>query len=104
MSEQPQRRKPARQALDEGAPWRPVEFQPADAQAIQALVRGDCPAHLQQRAINFIVEKLCGTYDMPYRPGEDGRRDTDFACGMQWVGKQIVRLMKVRTNTSGEQP
>jgi hypothetical protein len=108
MAEQPKARgvpKPVRESLADRAPWKPAPWQPADAGALQALVRGDCPAHLQQRVVAFIVNDLCGTYDLPYRPGGDeGDRDTDFACGKMWVGQQIVKLLKVRINREGEQP
>lgn len=106
MSEQPKARgspKPISQALADASPWKPAKWQPADASAMQALVRGDCPPNLQQRAMAFIINDLCGTYDQPYRPGEDGRRDTDFALGKMWVGQQIVKLLKTRVNPGGEQ-
>lgn len=108
MAEQPVARRPSkttRQAIEDHAPWKPTPYEPADASAMQALVRGDCPPHLQQRAINYIINGLCGTYDMQYRPGgTEAGRDTDFALGKAWVGQQIVRLLKVRVNTGGEQP
>ena len=105
MSEQPRRAaKPAREAAEEHAPWKPTPWEPADASAIQALARGDCPPHLQQRALNFIIYKLCGTYDLAYRPGgTDAERDTSFALGKQNVGQQIVKLLKVQVNIRGEQ-
>lgn len=106
MAEQPPQRrqtKPARQAIEDHAPWRPSHWDPADAAALQALVRGDCPVHLQQRAINFIVHTLCGTYDLSYRFGPDGERDTAFAEGKRWVGLQIVKLLKAPAKPDGEQ-
>ena len=85
-------------------PWEPCPWEPADATALQALVRGDCPPHLQQRAINFIVYKLCGTYDPAFRPGgQDAQRATDMALGKQFIGQQIVGLLKVRSKPEGEQ-
>lgn len=107
MPEQPRARpaKTAKQAIDEHAPWRPAPYQPADASAIQALVRGDAAPHMQQRALAFIINGLCGAYDQPYRPGGiEAQRDTDFALGKQWVGQQLVRLTKVRIIPEGEQP
>ena len=105
MSEQPRRvAKPAREAAEEHAPWKPAKWEPADATAIQALVRGDCPANLQQRAMAFIINDLCGTYDQPYRPGaQEAERDTSFALGKMWVGQQLVKLLKVKINPRGEQ-
>lgn len=99
MSEQP--RKPVRQAIEEHAPWMPSKWEPADASAFKALVRGDCPANLQQRALNFIIHDLCGTYDLSYRPNSE--RDTAFAEGKRHVGLQIVKLLKAPSKPDGEQ-
>lgn len=108
MSEQPARRAPpksTRQAVEDHAPWRPAPWEPADATALQALRRGDCPPHLQQRALNFILLNLCGIRDLSFRPGgEDGRRETDFAEGKRFVGLQIGKLLETRVKTDGEQP
>lgn len=108
MAEQPAARrsgKSTRQAIEDHAPWKPTHYEPADASAIQALARGDCPPHLQQRALAFVINALCGTYDLPYRPGgADGERDTNIAIGKMWVGQQLVKLLKVKVNTGGEQP
>ena len=106
MPEQPKARgvqKPVRESLADRAPWKPAAWQPADASALQALVRGDCPSHLQQRAMAFIINDLCGTYDLSYRPGAEGDRDTAFAEGKRFVGMQIVKLLKVKANPGGEQ-
>ena len=47
--------------------------------------------------MQYIIQVLCATYDMSYRPGgEEGRRDTDFAEGKRSVGNQIVKLLKVK--------
>lgn len=77
-------------------PWHPSDWEVADAYAIQALVRGDCPPHLQQRFVKFVVENLAGTYDMSFRAGKPD--ETTFAEGKRWVGLQIVKLMKVNTS------
>lgn len=59
-------------------------------------MRGDADAQKQQRALKFIIENLAGTYDEPYRPGaEEGARDTTFAIGRAFVGRQIVKLLKL---------
>lgn len=74
-----------------GAPYAPPDYTIKDVGAIQALQRGDAPAHQQQRALKFIIETLCGAYDLSYRPGSD--RDTTFAEGRRFVGLQIVKLL-----------
>lgn len=106
MAEQPRRAaKPAREAAEDHAPWKPTAWDPADATALQALVRGDCPPNLQQRAVAFIINDLCGTYDQPFRPGgPEAERDTSFALGKMWVGQQIVKLIKTKVSPGGEQP
>lgn len=79
-------------------PWVPASYEPADATAIQALMDGNAESHQQQRALKWIIEVLCGTYDLSYRPGEEGRRDTDFAEGKRFCGSQIVKLTRLNTS------
>ena len=108
MAEQPKRGnvvyKTGREAAEEHAPWKPAKWEPADATAIQALMRGDCPANLQQRAIKFIMWDLCGLRDLSFRPGgAEGQRETDFAEGKRFVGLQIAKLLETKVNRGGEQ-
>jgi hypothetical protein len=90
------RGKTDRQAIADNAPWKPAKYEPADAAAIQALVKGAATADQQKRAMNWIVKNCCRTYDLSYRPGEEGRRDTDFAEGRRSVGLQLVMLMNLK--------
>lgn len=95
-TEQPRKRaKTDRQALADHAPWKPVRFDLADAGALQALLRGDASSDMQQRALRFVIESIAGTYEVSYRPGPEGQRDTDFAEGRRFVGLQIVKLLKL---------
>lgn len=64
--------------------------------ALKALAAGNANEGQQQRALNWIVYTLCGTYDQPYRP--DSERDTVFACAKQFVGQQIVKQLKLTTS------
>jgi hypothetical protein len=73
-------------------PWKPFAWEPEDAYALRALQAGTATQSQQQRALKWIIE-AAGTYDQAYRPGSS--RDTDFACGMQHVGKQIVKLLNL---------
>ena len=97
MSEQPRTRraKTDREVLSQHAPWKPVSYDIADAGALQALMRGDATQDQQQLALKFVIENLSGSYEVSYRPGEEGRRDTDFAEGRRFVGLQIVKLLKL---------
>ena len=67
------------------------DYTEADAQACRALVRGQATPDQQKRAIEYIVDFVCATYDIPYRPGE---RDTLVALGKQIAGKHLVWLLQ----------
>jgi hypothetical protein len=73
--------------------WLPAEWEKVDAAAIQALARGDADARLQQHALKVIVEKLAGTYEHTFVPGQ-GDTST-YLEGRRSVGLQIVKLVKV---------
>lgn len=77
-------------------PWVPAPYDPADANAIKALVVGTADEFQQKRAVNWIVNVLCGTYDLSIR-GDDagGDRGTTFAEGKRFVGLQIVKLINI---------
>ncbi len=93
----------AKEIAEAHAPWKPAAWEPADASALQALMRGDCPPNLQTRAIKFIMWQLCGLRDLSYRPGPEGARETDFAEGKRFVGLQIAKLLETKVNRGGEQ-
>lgn len=68
----------------------------ADASAIKGVAYGTASAEQQRHAMQWIIQVLCSTYDMSYRPGgDDGRRDSDFAEGMRCVGNQLVKLVNI---------
>lgn len=77
-------------------PYYPPTWDPADASSLQALARGDANKDQQQRALNWIIYRAAGTYDLEYRT--DGR-DHAFASGRRFVGLEIVKLLKVVTKT-----
>lgn len=74
----------------------PAEYEKADIAAVQACAAGVGSADQQKRALEWIVHKAANTYDLHYRPGEEGRRDTDFALGRAFVGAQITKMLKLR--------
>ena len=80
-----------------GAPYAPPPYTIQDIGALQALQRGDAPEHQQQHALKFIIETLCGTNDLEYRPGSD--RDSAFAGGRRFVGLQLKKLLKLNLAT-----
>jgi hypothetical protein len=75
------------------APWYPPAYELADIMAIKGLAAGTASADQQQRAIKWIIENACATYDLSYRPTSD--RDTSFAEGRRFVGLEIVKALKL---------
>ena len=71
-------------------PWHPAEYEPKHEAALKALNAGEATSHQQKLALQWIIN-CARTYDLPYAPDSD--RDTSFFCGMQHVGKQIVKLI-----------
>ena len=77
-------------------PYLPAHCEPADVSAIQALERGGANEEQQKRALAWIVNIVCATYDQSYRPSSP--RDTDFAEGKRWVGNTIVKMLKLNAS------
>ena len=75
-------------------PWSSVQAPEHITGAIKSLNAGNASEAQQKNAIAWIVEELCGTYNMSFRPGSV--RETDFAEGMRHVGNQIVRQTKLK--------
>ena len=46
--------------------------------------------------MTWLIVDCCDYYGLSYRPGEDGRRDTDFAEGKRFVGAQVVKMMNIK--------
>src|SRR6266850_2432411 len=91
------------EAIAEHAPWRPPSYEDHEAAALQALERGTASMSQQKMALNWIIFKAAGTYDLPYRPGGlEGERDTLLALGRMFVGQQIVKMLKLKLTRSKE--
>lgn len=89
---QPVRRSKAPAPIAE--PWKPTPFDDADAYAIQALAHGKPSEDQAKRALDFIINSICATYDQSYRPAS--ARDSDFAEGKRYVGLTLVKMLKWR--------
>lgn len=74
-------------------PWKPVEYEIADAAAIQALAHGRATEEQQRRALAFIVRTICAKDDLSYR--SDNPHDTSFAEGRRFVGLQISKFVNL---------
>lgn len=59
---------------------------------MQALSKGVADASQQGRALNWIINEASGVSLWPYR---ESQRETDIALGRQFVGQQIVGLLKI---------
>lgn len=62
-------------------------------------MNGTATPNQQQFILGWIINDLCLTYDLSYRPGgNDGRRDTDFAEGKRFVGMHLVVATKLKVS------
>jgi len=70
----------------------PAPFDLADAEAVHMLAAGTAEPAQQKRALKWIIESAAATYQWPFR---EVARETDIALGRQFVGQQIVGLLKL---------
>ena len=75
--------------------WQAAPFDHLDQQALQALAEGKANEDQQRRFLDWFI-RATGVKSNPYRPGADGARDTDFACGKRFVGDQFVGIIAAR--------
>ena len=80
------------------APWLPFKYEDGDIGTIKAWSLGEASPEQQRDAFRLVVERICGTYDMSYRP--DSQRDSDFAEGKRHVGNSIIKLTKMKVSKS----
>lgn len=71
----------------------PAKWEPADAEALQALERGNASEAQQKRALGWIVRKAAMTFE-PHHQGEH-THDTAFGLGRAFVGQQIGTLLSI---------
>lgn len=69
----------------------PAPITSSDAAAMQALSLGAANEGQQRHALKWILEAACALPIWPYR---ETQRETDIALGRQFVGQQIMGLMK----------
>ena len=73
-------------------PWLPPDSDEGIIYAVRALVAGTANAG-QQLLIADYIRYITDLDAMSYRPGEEGRRDTDFAEGKRFVGREFFKLL-----------
>lgn len=71
----------------------PADYEAADATAIQQLEQGTASPEMQKRALGWIINEVCKTYDVSYRPGDS--HETSFAEGRRFAGLEIVKMLKL---------
>lgn len=74
-------------------PWMPPAVPQHITLAIKGLAAGNASDVQQRAALKWIVEDLCRTYDLSYRPGSD--RDTVLAEGKRFVGLCLVSEVNI---------
>ena len=63
--------------------------------AIQAQAAAKANEGQQKIAIDFIINEICRTYDLSFRPEDKGgERETAFAEGRRFVGLEIVKIVR----------
>lgn len=73
-------------------PWHPPDHDESVVYALRALAEGVANAGQQKLMVDYF-RYITGLDDMSYRPGEEGRRDTDFAEGKRFVGRELFKLL-----------
>jgi len=73
--------------------YSPSKYKAADVTAIQQLERGEANSDMQRRALNWIINEVCGTYDQSYREGDT--HETAFAEGKRFVGNTLIKMLKL---------
>lgn len=79
-------------------PYEPTKTPPHIMDAFQSLEAGCANETQQKAALHWLINGLCRTYDLSFRPGGmDAQRDTDFAEGRRAVGLEVVLMLKLNT-------
>ncbi len=73
-------------------PYRPVELTPEICSAAQMLQSGECPDHLQKEFLDWVITKVCATYEQSYMGNAN---DTIFMEGRRFCGNQIIKALQV---------
>ena len=74
--------------------WHPPPYGKEDVRAIQALAQGTAGKTEQHRALKWIIETACLTYDEPFRP--ESSDVITYMLGRRSVGLAIVKLLSLK--------
>ena len=78
--------------------WHPADYDIKDIRAIQALADGNASDEQQKRALDWIINKAAGTYEDPIIADDPHGRIGAFMNGRASVGRQIIKLMKLKAD------
>ena len=82
---------------------KPVRYDDTILYAVRALHEGVATEGQQKAFLAWLVRDLCRYHDLALRlGGDDGRRATDFMQGRQFVGAQVVKMMRPELTPKGE--
>lgn len=74
------------------APHALPKYKKADVVAWQALERGEADVHQQQRVLKWVIEEAAGNYEFHFYKTD---RETAFSLGRQFVGQQVVKMLRL---------
>lgn len=74
-------------------PWAPPKLNLVDVAALKAVALGNATPEQQRHTMQVIVNQVCQRYEMPYCPGADGERDTNFALGRMCAGTILTSFI-----------
>lgn len=82
-------------------PWMPHDYDDDVIMAVRQFSEGKANAGQQKLAWDWLMYVTACTEeyaDLSFRPGEEGRRATDFAEGKRFVGLQVRKMLHPALN------
>lgn len=81
-------------------PYAPAIYEAQHVSAVQLLQQGECPPHLQQEFLRWLIEDVARTYDQSFRVDP---YLTTFAEGKRYVGNTCVKMLKLKASKVAEE-
>jgi hypothetical protein len=76
-------------------PWHPAEYTSKQIAAFQDLAGGKATAEQQGMVLDWLVNNASGLYEEHFF---EGSRETDYALGKAYVGRQVVKMVNFPKN------
>lgn len=70
----------------------PCDYTIEDVGAIQALMKGEAEPHQQKRALDWLINTVCITYDATF---DHNQAEYSHAEGRRYVGNTIIKMLKL---------